>query len=136
VLLPAPEAEFARSYTQQLQILELLRAEREGFGCRLDLGDAQYRALGVEPFWRVEVSAQRLTWSSPGGDDRVFERQHAAQHGLEFTGVEASGGQLQLTLQQAVCTDPMSGSLYTLRAEVNLDGAVFSGCAVTPLPGQ
>ena len=136
VVSAAPEAEFAKDYSQQLQILQLLRAEREGWGCRLELGDARYRALGVEPFWRVDVMQDTLVFATPDTDTREFQRLDSTDQAVTFEGVDAAGGRLQLRLQNQPCTDPMSGSLYQFSAQLELDETQLNGCAVTPLPGR
>ncbi len=143
-LVSAPAGEFAAGHAQALLVVELLRLEREGFACRLDLEGSAFRALGTEPFWRADVNgnvlALRLPGAAPGRfdvrpDRRGDVRPHVTGRPTEHRwvgGTERAPKSLTLTAER--CVDPMSGSVFAYRARLVLDGRVLQGCALTALP--
>jgi len=136
IVSDAPDAEFAKPYAEQAEVLHLLRMESEGFGCRLDLDDAGVRALGVEPFWRLDVKNDVLELRVPDAPPRYFRRRSEPETFQPVQGVDEDGVELMLMLQQQSCTDPMSGALYQYSADLSIGPRRLIGCALTPLPGQ
>jgi len=134
----APEAGFAESFDTQITVVELLRAEREGPGCGLDLGGARYRALGDEPFWSVDVFADRLKLRTPSEPAKTFVRDLSSgstdPEDLAFDAVDATGSKVRLQLHRQPCRDSMAGNRYVWQAELTLADRQLSGCALTPLP--
>lgn len=131
----APQEGFGAEYGEALRITELLRAENEGFGCRLDLDSASFIASGNEPSWRLQIRDDGISMrlmSSP--DEIVFP---AAQgHGqpplITFDG-SGPGGAIRITLEQRRCVDTMSGARFAWAATVDMDGRQLSGCAAEGL---
>lgn len=138
----APDAGFAEPFSKQITVWRLKRAEREGFGCDLELAGASYRASGVEPFWRVDVFADSLELLRPGEEAVRFKRSPDGGEGpidrtaRRFLAVDNTGARIELNLGPGRCRDSMSGSLYEWRAELTTAGAVWTGCALSALPDQ
>lgn len=141
-LTPAPDAGFAASFSQQLTVWRLQRAEREGFGCDLDLAGASYSASGVEPFWRVDVYADSLELVTPGEAAVRYRRSKdtggdsSDQTAMQFLAGDNTGARIELILEPGRCRDSMSGSLFDWRAKLKMAGEVRSGCALSALPDR
>ena len=138
----APDAGFAEPFSKQIMVWRLKRAEREGFGCDLELGGASFRACGVEPFWSVEVFVDSLELQVPGEAAVRYRRSPDVGGGStdqmtrRFLAVDDTGARIELSLEPGRCRDSMSGSLHEWRAELKTSGAVWSGCALSALPDQ
>ena len=136
----APDAGFAETFDEQITVVELLRAEREGPGCGLDLAGASYRALGVEPFWALDVFADRLVLRTPSVAAKTFmvdgHSGRANLEGMDIAAVDTTGAEVRLQLRRQPCRDSMAGSRYVWQAELTLADRQLSGCALTPLPDQ
>ena len=128
----APPDGFGAVYEEAFRIGELLRAENEGFGCRLDLDGVLFVASGSEPSWRLRIREDGIvmrSMDSPG--ERVFAapEQRSRAGGMTFV----SGGQdtgIRVDLEQRRCVDTMSGARHAWAAIVDIDGRRLSGCAV------
>lgn len=131
----APAGEFATGYPGGFEVLAVRRAESEGFGCALDLGDAWFRALGVEPFWRLDISRDQLVLMRPDAGPQRFERVGEVSDGLEFEGAGEQGTSVRAVLEETRCVDPMSGSRYAYRARVTVGTETLSGCALAAADG-
>ncbi len=132
--LPAPDAAFAAPYEEQLRATALHRLETEGPGCTLDLAGARFRASGVEPFWHVDVGADTLSFSRLGQTPIIYSiNAHKVDPSTRVWRGQGPGGALTLTLQEARCTNPMSGSVFAYTATVTLGAETFTGCALAPL---
>lgn len=135
IRLPTSDAAFAAPYDEQLRITELLRLETEGPGCSLDLGDARFRASGVEPFWHLDVNTDTLRLSRLGQAPVIFAASAVESNASTAIWRAASESEtLTLTLEKTRCTDSMSGSMFAYTADVRLAGETLSGCALMPLP--
>jgi uncharacterized membrane protein len=89
------------------------------------------RALGTEPFWGVDVTADALVYS---GVDRPEQR--GAHSGPVIQGTTATwttttdqGQALELTLIDTDCSDGMSDRNYPLTARLIVGGETLNGCA-------
>jgi uncharacterized membrane protein len=135
IRLPAPDAAFAAPYDETLHVTNLRRLETEGFGCSLELGGAQYRAFGVEPFWQVDVEPYSLQFSRIGQPLRTLtiSNRQPVDSGQTWL-AEGDGQSLALTVTNERCTNPMSGSVFAYTAKLNFAGETLAGCALTPLP--
>lgn len=135
--LPAPQAAFAVAYEEQLRVNALHRVETEGPGCALDLAGARFRALGVEPFWHIDVGSDTLSFSRLGQAPMsvAIEAQEVEGTTRIWRG-QADAGALTLTLEERRCTNPMSGLVFAYSAAVSFGGQTFSGCAIAPLPDR
>jgi uncharacterized membrane protein len=131
----APREGFGAAYDEALRITELLRAENEGFGCRLDLGGVLFVASGNEPSWRVQIREDGISMRSMDApEEAVFaaprKRGQAPLVGFESDGRDTT---IRVTLEQRRCVDTMSGARFAWAATVDVDGRQLTGCAAEGL---
>lgn len=91
-----------------------------------------FRAVGQEPGWVVEMDFEgrtrvaanygerRFEFATP---DRVFE-----DRGVTSYTAHASGVDLRILVDETPCTDIMSGEEFPVTARLRIDGEEFSGC--------
>ena len=132
--LPGLTSGFAADYRERFEILDLRRAEREGFGCREDLAGIDYVAHGNEPFWRVEIRPTGVVFSAPGRVERLEfpPPGRGGEPAARLFTSEREGEpprRIEVVVTERPCVDSMSGSLFSFAAVVRLDGATFEGCA-------
>lgn len=131
---PPPEG-FGAEYGEALRITELLRAENEGFGCRLDLDGVLFVASGNEPSWRLQVrkdSVSLRSMESPG--EAVFpEPDKSGQAPLVTFTSDGADSAVQVVLEERRCIDTMSGARFAWAATVDIDGRRLTGCAAEGL---
>lgn len=91
------------------------------------------RAIGTEPFWNVELTADRLAYASPEGEEATASRPDMVLQGTvaSFEGVTDKGTTLSLTLTATECSDGMSDRTYPLTAIVKLGDKTLTGCAAS-----
>lgn len=91
------------------------------------------RAIGTEPFWNVELTADRLAYSSPDGEEATASRPDMVLQGTvaTFEGETDKGSPLSLTLTATECSDGMSDRTYPLTAIVKLGDKTLTGCAAS-----
>lgn len=133
--LAAPDEGFAADYPEALRFTELLRAESEGFGCRLDLDDVLFVAIGNEPSWRLQVRADGLSLRTMDADEMVFAAPEPSEYAGLVTYYSKSdrGEGIRVTLERRRCVDPMSGARYAWTAAVDIGGRHLAGCAAEGL---
>lgn len=84
-------------------------------------------ATGTEPFWRLEIAPEGLTFSTPEGPD--IKAAYAALSPDE-AGASLASGRIKVRLSVQPCSDGMSETAYPMRASVDVQGmGAFSGCA-------
>lgn len=101
---------------------------------------APFRAIGTEPFWGLEVTAEGLRFTTPDDPDgRRFPPVEPAASGDTLHWVaEAGGVALDARIWPGECSDNMSDKRWTHTAVVQLGGTVHRGCAearAAPQPG-
>jgi uncharacterized membrane protein len=131
----APRAGFGADYGEALRITGLLRAESEGFGCRLELDGVLFIASGNEPSWRLRIREDGIFMRSMDSpDERIFaapdKRGQAGRMTFESAGQDAG---IRVELEQRRCVDTMSGARYSWAAIVDIDGRRLAGCAAEGL---
>lgn len=129
------EAAPRNGYDEALRITELLRAENEGFGCRLGLDDVLFVASGNEPSWRLQVREEGLSLRSMAApEEAVFAapKQHGQAPLVSFES-EGRDARIRVTLEQRRCVDTMSGARFAWAATVDIDGRQLTGCAAEGL---
>jgi uncharacterized membrane protein len=131
----APTDGFGADFEKALRITELVRAENEGFGCRLELDDVLFIASGNEPFWRVHIREEGISLRSmdaPGEVELSAPRMSGQPPRVVF---EAQGPESGITvlLERRRCIDTMSGARYAWAADIEVDGRHFEGCAAEGL---
>ena len=132
---PAPGEGFGADYAESLRITVLMRAEGEGFGCRLDVDDVLFIASGNEPSWRLEIRDDGMTlrtMSSPG--ESGFGPPRRSDDG-EVVVFDADGadGTIRVTIEKRRCIDSMSGARYEFSATAEIGEPRFQGCALQGL---
>lgn len=129
--LAAPDDGFGADFDEALRVTELIRAENEGYGCRLDLREFLFAAIGNEPFWRLQVRDNGITLRTPEMPaNRVFPtaRRDGQPPLAVFESADADG-MIKVSLQRRRCVDTMSGARYAWTATVEIDGQRLRGCA-------
>lgn len=131
---PGSSSGFAADYSEQFEVFDLRRAEREGFGCREDLAGIDYVAYGHEPSWRAEIRRTGIVFSALGRFDRLEFPPPAGGRATEaqsFTSTREGEPptRIEIVLTERTCVDSMSGSLFSFAATVRLDAVDFEGCA-------
>jgi uncharacterized membrane protein len=128
-----PAAEFAAEAEAAFEVVEVVNVRR--VGRREDCFGRELLALGVEPFWSLEVRSDGNVLLKDLGADELRWLSVAARveddHGrsvFELTDADMnSAGTLVVTGEG--CTDPMAGELFPLTASLRLDDRVLNGCA-------
>ncbi len=131
----APQDGFGADFPESLRITELMRAEGEGFGCRLDLNGVLFVVNGNEPFWRLHIRSDGISmWSMDSPGERKFPPGEMDEEGALVTfKVSDPDAGIQVVLQRQRCIDSMSGSRYQYAATVDIDGRRLSGCGLKGL---
>lgn len=134
VLEAAPKAGAGASFERALKVVELRRADPAGGGCRENLRFFEVRAWGDDPFWRVDIARNGISWSSYGAPSSVaFPYTPPRRNGGEIRyaavreGVEPQA--LDLVLRPGRCTDPRTGAVTWLIVEGKLNDRRLTGCA-------
>jgi uncharacterized membrane protein len=107
---------------------EPIKPELNGVNLTEDL-----RALGTEPFWKVEMLAAELTFSSPDLPESKAPNPGPAMTvgQAEWSATTADGKALKITITGKDCSDGMSDRTYPLTATVVLAETTYHGCAAT-----
>jgi len=130
---PAPSEGFGAEYDEQVVVTQLRRAEREGWGCRLDLAGLELVALGNEPSWKLEVRESGIVLTRPGHP----EARHAyVAPRREGTTTTYEVGDLVLVLNEQRCVDTMAGSRFSYGAQLRVGDRTLEGCALTGITGD
>ncbi len=94
-----------------------------------------FRALGQEPFWKLDIIPERWMNFQRLGEDGVFTPvPEAESDAAGQTGYHAitEAHDLKVVIDPTVCYDSMSGAEFEATVVVTLDGKVFHGCGRTP----
>ena len=136
VWVAAPDEGFAADYPEALRVTEFLRAENEGFGCRLDLRDVLFIANGNEPSWRLQVRADGLSLRTMDAQDEIdFGAPDQSEHAglITYYSRNSHGEDIRVTLERRRCVDSMSGARYAWAATADVGGRRLAGCAAEGL---
>lgn len=88
---------------------------------------ANYRALGTEPFWSLELDGRQMVFSEANTGLPVIEPQPRAIHG--FAGDIYQGKRISLNIVHGQrCSDGMSDRVYPDKVQVRVDERSFEGC--------
>lgn len=145
--VPAPQAGAGSGYEGALRVRRWVYLAEEASGCGRLEGRAggeepaaerggalpagvAWRAQGNEPFWMAEVRAERIVVVRPGVDTVSVPLVEPATDGAGRTwSAETEAHRLELRLEEAPCTDSMSGFAFSHTARLALDGTEYTGCA-------
>jgi uncharacterized membrane protein len=141
VLEPAPKDGAGAAYSRTLKVVEVRRADPAGPGCRENLRYFELRAWGEDPFWRLDVARNGITFSSYGAPQAVaFPYAPPRRDGAEtrYAAIRdgANGHAVELVIKPGRCTDPRTGAVTWLSVEGKLDDRRLSGCAYEGERGQ
>ena len=127
-----PDAAFAEDFPEALEITDVFRVEREGFGCDLDVDGLLLRGFGNEPGWRLDVREDGATLSSMTLESSVeFEGDgRLSQQQFEFTNADYRMG---IAFLKIPCRDSMSGTYFSHQVQVRFGDREFKGCGI---PGR
>jgi uncharacterized membrane protein len=97
------------------------------------LSGADFRAVGNEPGWIVEIREQsKIVLITDYGTARyefdLPELSVDAERSITRCDVSSDGHQLTLVLQALPCRDTMSGEAFETNVVVTLDGRELRGC--------
>jgi len=131
--IPPPADGFGMDYPGALEVGAVLYAGLEGPGCDEDWDAFQYRAYGNEPFWSAEVSADRMSLSRLGHEDRHWHdiTRQLTPAIVRYIGTDTAGGLAELTIIREPCRDSMSGAYYGFSAVLRMGQDVLYGCALS-----
>jgi uncharacterized membrane protein/membrane-bound inhibitor of C-type lysozyme len=92
----------------------------------------QFRAIGQEPGWQLEVHPDRLVFMYQYGEKRAVAPNDGPssepEHRLRHWQASTAEHELAISVEERACTDVMSGEVYPATVVVNLDGRDYSGC--------
>ena len=130
--IDTPDAALAEDFDEALEVTDIVRVEREGFGCELDVDGLILRGSGNEPGWRLDVREDGATLSSMSFDNNVeFEGNgQLSNQQFEFENAEFRMGVAFLKIP---CRDSMSGNYFSHRVQVRFGDREFTGCGI---PGR
>jgi len=133
LLGPAPEVGFGAEYANQIKVLELRRAELEGPGCNEMLDGVEFRARGNEPFWRLDITANGIVFSDFGRSLKLqfpYAKARTSPGRWRYSSKGEGEQRIKIDIEQEPCRDTMSGAYSTLKAEIEVDGRTYLGCAI------
>jgi uncharacterized membrane protein len=127
------EISAARGFPGVFILEEVLYATlpSESQGCNSPAPDYIVMARGNEPFWSVDVTADKLLWRQPDAPKEVVfdaAQSQDAEGTVGYTG-SAGGHTIELLINAQVCRDSMSGALFAYTARATFDGNQLKGCA-------
>mgnify|MGYP005839721545 CR=1 FL=1 len=105
--------------------LQRILAERRAAG-------VQWRAIGQEPGWTVEVMADGgLEAQLDYGRERrsTPPAARSGEGARQAWAASTESGTLRLTIERAACQDMMSGERFWFTATLEADGRTLKGCA-------
>ncbi len=94
----------------------------------------EFRAVGNEPGWRVDLGREKLELTADYGATRLSmppPDPRADHGGWRFSG-QRDGVSVALWVRESLCRDSMTGMPYPMEAELVLDGTPLPGCAGEP----
>lgn len=93
----------------------------------------ELRGAGTEPFWGIEITAQKITLTTPGlENDETNEFKPEYSTALGAAAHTWTSGPLTVTVSEGACSDGMSDTNYPYAIEVTLIGKnamSLKGCA-------
>lgn len=112
-----------------LQVQRVDVAVVEGIGCSVTGAAWTWRLFGTEPFWALELDAERATYKDADGRVLVATVTGVPTQPGGFR-LEATGGDaLVLEVAPGRCSDGMSDAVYAYTASVTLPDRTVKGCA-------
>ncbi|MGE0044186.1 MAG: COG3650 family protein [Hyphomonadaceae bacterium] len=91
----------------------------------------EFRAVGQEPGWMLDITSVALDLTLDYGDTRLTLPPRPPSYPEEgVTRYETRNNEhtLTVTITRTPCADSMSGAQYPARAEIVIDGRRLEGC--------
>jgi len=97
--------------------------------------DMQFRAIGQEPGWLLEISddSLRFAWSYGQHEVTASRPERDTSAGRILYVAETDRGTVHVEAKPQECTDPMNGRLFSHTVTVTLTGDTHTGCG-RPVP--
>ncbi len=93
----------------------------------------EFKALGNEPFWNVEVGATGIVFERLDEEKITFPyappQYTAGGYVYSATVVDPVAHSIEIIIERHSCMDSMSGAQFEYSAQVSFDGHEYSGCA-------
>ena len=95
----------------------------------------QFRAVGNEPGWRLDVTARALVLLTDDGDTRIVAPGPLLETraGLRHYRADSVDGELSATVVERLCVDSMSAMPHPAAVEVSWQGQTLRGCGGEPV---
>lgn len=87
--------------------------------------DGDFRLIGTEPFWGLDIEGDQLALTRPDAPDLVAPRPAPVMDGPSAVW---TSGSLTVTLTPEACSDGMSDRTYAYTATVKAGDVSLSGC--------
>jgi uncharacterized membrane protein len=106
------------------------RAPQTGSGADESPPGLQFRAIGQEPGWVVEVTADSLRFAWAYGQHRVSAPRPTKEtdEGRIVYAAATDRGPVRVVARPRRCTDPMNGRVFSHTVTVTLAGDTHTGC--------
>jgi uncharacterized membrane protein len=92
--------------------------------------EQRFQALGTEPFWAVEVTPGRLSYSTPENQKGTeFPAKRSLEGAAQVWTGPFEGSTFTLRIAPGTCSDGMSDTVYAYTALVAFAGETRQGCA-------
>lgn len=105
-----------------------------------DVQPIAFSASGTEPFWRVDVTNEKIVLTRPDAAAQTVTGVTASVSGQAVSMASAGPPAVQVVLAKGDCSDGMSDLTYPYKAEVKWGGETLKGCgfetAKQPREGQ
>lgn len=89
-----------------------------------------WRAAGNEPGWILAAGGERVQFKRQGRPEIVLPYAPTIpENGMASYRIEEGGHSLALGLEQKLCRDPLTQSIFGWTATLTVDGEALKGCA-------
>jgi uncharacterized membrane protein/membrane-bound inhibitor of C-type lysozyme len=96
------------------------------------LRGVEFRAIGQEPGWMVEVDPEQIDLKYDYGQSTVVLPNPGREPGPDAGSfgwyARGEGHELDISVREQACSDPMSGEAFDLSVEASIDGRQLEGC--------
>lgn len=103
----------------------------DSWSCDTPNSERYYSGRGTVDLWRLEVTRSALTFDAgPGSSNQVwpYRRFQRDADELIYSDAESAPG-TRIRLTPGVCREPMTDSIYALRATIEVASDSYAGCA-------
>jgi len=90
----------------------------------------QYRGVGNEPGWRIEIGPEEILVETDYGENRVMLPipPEVAFEGVQNFEQRTPRHHLRVAIEETRCLDSMTGDEFASTIKITLDGREFRGC--------